>query len=46
VQGVQAHPVSFDVSRIWEKSLKIWAKALKIWAKSLPIRAKMAPNVV
>jgi len=37
--GWKHTPQSFDLLKIWTKSLKIWAKYLKIWAK-------MAPNLV
>ena len=48
VQGTQAEPKSFYLSKIREKSLEIWAKALKIQAKmvlSVVWLHKIAPNV-
>jgi len=51
--GSASAPPSFDLVKIWVKSLRIRAKSvktfvksLKIWTKSLKIRAKMAPNTV
>jgi len=32
-RGCKRTPKSFDLLKIWAKSLKIWAKSLKIWAK-------------
>ena len=33
-RGCKRTPKSFDLLKIWAKSLKIWAKSLKIWAKT------------
>jgi len=38
---VQAHPKSFDLVEIWEKSLKIRAKSVQIWAKCVKTFAKL-----
>jgi len=42
-RGYECTPKSFDLLKIWAKSLKIWAKPLKIWVKSLKIQEKWCP---
>jgi len=39
-RACKSTPKSFDLLKIWAKSLKMLAKILKIWAKSLKIRIK------
>jgi len=39
-RGCKHTPKSFELLKIWAKSLKIWAKSRKIWAKSLKIQTK------
>jgi len=46
-------PKSFDLVKIWSKSLirdvksvKTFAKSVKFWANSLKIQTKIAPNLI